>query len=75
VRLPHWFHRYRTVRDTGVWTYRQCAVCGQRRIDGGSFTGYQPRDDDWVETGRFRDFGTTLPRPTPRPRRRVARPE
>lgn len=45
------FHRWRTVRDTGVNVYQDCR-CGKRRVTIGG-TGYQPVDQDWLLTGAW----------------------
>lgn len=56
-------HRWRTVLDTRAHQYRQCDICQKRRIDGGASGGHQPRDLQWIETGRFIDW-SKVQRPT-----------
>jgi hypothetical protein len=48
-----WFGKWITIRDTGVHRYQQHSRTGKRRILYVCSTGYQPRDDQWVETGRW----------------------
>ena len=45
------FHRWETVRDTGVWIYQVCKKCGKRRIREGPWHGYgyQPCNTAWLE--------------------------
>ena len=45
-------HEYRLVRDTGSNLYWLCSKCGKRRVthcEG----GYQPIDEQWLQTGVF----------------------
>lgn len=44
----HFWHRWRTILDTGKHRYRVCEICRKRdlyRIHDG---GYQPIDQDWL---------------------------
>ncbi len=61
--LAHPFHRWATVKDTGVYLYEHCTTCGERRAyrhAGGG--GYQPIDRQWVTTGEW--FSWHNPKPT-----------
>lgn len=57
----HVWHRWETVKDTGVWEYRQCRVCGKRAVQQRA-RGYQPVDRGWLATGQWTPHG-----PPPRP--------
>lgn len=43
--------KWETVRDTGIHRYQVHSRTGKRRIIHVSDSGYQPRDEQWIETG------------------------
>lgn len=47
------FHRWKTVKDTGMTKYQQCEKCNKRIAFTYIKGGYQPIDQYWVETGKW----------------------
>jgi hypothetical protein len=52
----HWWHSWKTIRETGCHLYQKCA-CGKRRIKSLRGASHQPIDTQWVESGEFREQG------------------
>ena len=65
-------HFYSEMRNTGIWSYRQCR-CGKRKIVQVGFGGHQPVDRSWIETGEFRAVPVFPPK-KPSDAARSARP-
>lgn len=49
----HFFHRWLTVRDSGVYAYQVCRKCGMRRIERLSVAMMGPKDVGWLKTGKW----------------------
>lgn len=67
-------HYWRMVLDTGLHWYQECDQCHKRRICLIGKYGYQPRDEQWIETGKFREFAPPRPTPPAPPRSAVVPP-
>lgn len=48
----HGFNR-RLAIDTGVWEYFECPVCGAREAEEIYGSGYQPRNQKWLNGGSW----------------------
>jgi len=59
MKLFHFIHRWKLVRDTGVTHYLECEKCNKRTYKQHQ-SCYQPVDWDWVNGNRdiFLDFYT-----------------
>jgi hypothetical protein len=58
--LGYHFHSWKKVKNTGINMYYECS-CGKRKVftpPEGSGFGYQPIDDVWLKTGKWRGKGT-----------------
>jgi len=42
------FHRWRTVHDTGFTLYQECEHCESRKVTQPKTGGYQPINTDWL---------------------------
>ncbi len=74
----HLRHRYKTIRDTTVYLYQVCMVCGRRRIKRTGVTSLiAVKDLTWLKTGSWRtdvDTGPHLPGEKPRNLREAVDP-
>lgn len=53
----HFWHRYKTIRDTTAYAYQVCKVCGRRRIERQSVALAGPKDVGWLKTGEWTQIG------------------
>jgi len=51
------FHHFKTIRDTGATLYQECLRCGMRIARQNACGGYQPVDQQWVDTGEWTKIG------------------
>lgn len=51
------FHHFKIVRSTGATLYQECLRCGKRIAQQSSHGGYQPVDQQWIDTGEWTKIG------------------